>query len=112
MPKYQKPQYHPASRNTSHQGNIRFVPPKEERHHYIAYSTFFIDAGPNKGWSAVPYTFNQDDKSYLPDESRKVRGKSRAEAVEKLFLKFFTMPEEGITHDRMQCIDWMENATA
>lgn len=100
---------YPARTPSKYQGNIRFTQVKEEKH-YVAYSTVFL--GPKDvvgtlmpGWYAIPHTYDETEKSYTPDNNGKIRGKSRPEAVEKLFLKNFNMPEDGISHRRMQCID-------
>lgn len=89
-------------------GNIRFVETKPTKN-YVAYDVVHV---PKKGWKATPYTLNAETQEYVSDNTGAITGKSRGEAVEKLFVKTFSMREGEIDHRRMVCIDHLVKANA
>lgn len=89
-------------------GNVRFVEQKPNKN-YVAYDVVHV---PKKGWKATPYTLNPETQEYVSDNPAAVMGKSRGEAVEKLYTKYFNMRDGEIEHRRMLCIDHLVKTNA
>lgn len=100
--------YNNQKRSDYRGGNIRFVEQKPTKN-YVAYDVVYV---PKKGWKATPYTLDPATQEYISDNAGAVTGKSRGEAVEKLFTKYFNMRDGEIEHRRMICIDHLVKVNA